>query len=155
MVDFEALYLKYSEMVYKYCLSLCHQEKLAEDLTQETFLKAIKNISKYDSNYRFDVWLCQIAKNTYFTMHQKNKRLQALDTDIMINSFEKKLANKEEAFEIHKIIFQLEDPYKEVLSLRLFGELSFLQIGELFQKNETWARVTFHRAKIKVKERLR
>lgn len=155
MVDFEEAYTKYFDLIYRYSYSLCQNEKTAEDVTQDTFLKAISHIDKYDPNYRFETWLCQIAKNTYFTLFEKNKRVQSWeDFQLPTESFEKKLLNKESAMEIHKIIHKLEEPYKEVLSLRLFGELSFAQIGQIFGKTENWARITFHRGKIKIKERL-
>jgi len=154
MIDFEEVYQKYFDTIYRYSYSLCRNEKIAEEVTQDTFLKAIKQIDKYDSAYRFETWLCQIAKNTYFTMFEKNKRWQAFDFEVLEESFEKAWLNKEEAMEIHKNLHKLEEPYKEVFNLRLFGELSFAQIGQIFGKTENWARITFHRGKIKIKERL-
>ena len=153
-MDFEEVYLKYFDLVYRYSLSLCRNERVAEDVVQETFLKAIRHIEKYDSAYRMETWLCQIAKNTYFNIYDKDKRLQEFEQDMAVESFERKLMNKEDALEIHMILHKLEEPYKEVFTLRLFGELSFAQIGKIFGKSENWARITFHRGKIKIKERL-
>lgn len=155
MTDFEKIYAEHFTDVYKYVLSLCHNEDMAQDVTQETFLKALKSINQFKGDCKLRVWLCHIAKNTYFSMYKKNKCLSELDEEIKMESFESKLIQKDLAFEIHKAIHRLEEPYKEIFSLRLFGELSFLQIGELFGKTESWARVTFHRAKIKLKEELK
>ena len=147
MTEFEKIYAEYFPDVYKYVLSLCHHEAMAEDITQETFLKAIKNIHRFKGDCKLRVWLCHIAKNTYFTSYKKSKRTEQLPEEIAMESFESKLIHKEKAFEIHRAVHRLEDPYKEVFNLRLFGEL--------FGKSESWARVTFHRAKLKVKEDLK
>ena len=155
MTDFEKVYVEYFSDVYKYVLSLCHDQTMAEDITQETFLKAIKNIHHFKGECKLRVWLCHIAKNTYFTAYKKKKDFLQLSDEISMESFESKLLNKEKAFEIHKALHSMEEPYKEVFNLRLFGELSFTQIGELFGKSESWARVTFHRAKLKLKEELK
>ncbi len=155
MTDFEKVYVEYFPDVYKYVLSLCHDQTMAEDITQETFLKAIKNIHHFKGECKLRVWLCHIAKNTYFTAYKKKKDFLQLSDEISMESFESKLLNKEKAFEIHKALHSMEEPYKEVFNLRLFGELSFTQIGELFGKSESWARVTFHRAKLKLKEELK
>ena len=155
MTRFEEIYAQHFKDVYKYVLSLCHNPVVAEDITQETFLKAIKNIHSFKGDCQLRVWLCHIAKNTYFSFYKKNHRLDELNDDIEIEGFESKLINKESRFEIHKAIHQLQEPYKEVITLRVFGELSFSEIGELFGKTESWARVTFHRAKIKLKEEIK
>lgn len=158
MSDFEKIYTEYVNDIYKYVFSLCRNAQIAEDITQETFFKAMKNINSFNGSCKMSVWLCQIAKNTYFNYYNKEKKRQ--DEPILIqqikpdNNFELDYLNKETAFEIHKALHNLEEPYKEVFTLRMFGELSFLQIGELFGKTESWARVTFHRSKIKLKERL-
>ena len=154
MTDFTDVYNKYFRDVYCYALALTKNESLAEELTQETFFKALKSIEQFDGRCRLYVWLCQIAKNTYFTMHRKEIRQQQ-ELELQDSfSFEDKLLNKETAFDIHKALHRLEEPYKEVFSLRTFGELSFRQIGQLFGKTESWARVTYHRAKLKIREEL-
>jgi len=153
MSDFEELYSRYFLNVYKYSYSLAKNEKIAEDITQETFFKAIKKIDSFRYNCSMESWLCLIAKNTYFDFYEKHKPLQEFDVEIEVESFEAKLFQKEQSLEIHKILHKLEEPYKEVFSLRLFGELSFMQIREIFEKNENWARVTFHRAKLKIQKK--
>lgn len=157
MLEFEAVYEHYFKDVYKYALSLTHNADLAEELTQETFFKALKAIDRFDGRCKLFVWLCQIAKNTYFTGRQKRGREDELPEELGWNdaSLEERILDRETSFEIHKRLHALEEPYKEVFSLRTFGELPFQQIGALFGKTESWARVTYHRAKLKIKEDLR
>ena len=148
MTEFEEVYRLYFRDVYRYCLGLTRDEALAEEITQETFFKALKSLDQFDGKCRVYVWLCQIAKNTYFTHHTKEKRREELPEDHPSGeSLEEKLLTKEAAFEIHRILHRLEEPYKEVFSLRTFGELPFRQIGELFGKSDSWARLIFFRAK--------
>lgn len=152
MINIETIYHLYFRHVYRYLLSLCHDEAIAEEITQETFFKAMQNIHRFKGECKIQVWLCQIGKNTYFS-HQK-KQSRYVDGDISLlesqEEFESVLAEKEQAMEVHKVLHILDEPYKEVFTLRVFGELSFAQIAELFQKTESWARVTFHRARLKI-----
>ena len=155
MTEFEEVYRLYFRDVYRYCLALTRDEQVAEEVTQETFFKALKAIDKFDGKCRLYVWLCQIAKNTYLSMLQKRRAGEELPGELPSGeSLEEKLLTKESAFEIHRILHALEEPYKEVFSLRTFGELPFRQIGALFGKTESWARVTYHRARLKIKEEL-
>ena len=152
-MDFETLYNRYSQDVYRFCLSLCRNTTLADDLTSETFLKAIRSGGKIEGEHSVKVWLCQIAKNTYYDYLRKHSMITGLTDDMPCESdFELKLLNRAEALRIHKLLHQIDDPYKEIFSLRIFSELSFAEIGEIFEKSENWARVTFHRAKLKLKE---
>jgi RNA polymerase sigma-70 factor, ECF subfamily len=156
VTDFEVIYSKYFADIYKYALSISRNETLAEEITQETFFKALKSIDKFKGECKMRVWLCQIAKNTYFSLCKKNKHITNEPfVENESESIEQNLINSETAMEIHKTLHFLDEPYKEVFTLRVFGELSFLQIAELFRKTESWARVTFHRAKIKMKEGLK
>lgn len=155
MTDFQKVYDLYFKDVYKYALSLSHDPHIAEEITQETFFKALKSIDSFRGQCRLYVWLCQIAKNTYFTYAGKRQREGAEQEFSSGDSMEEKLLTKETAFEIHKLLHNLPEPYKEIFSLRVFGELSFSQIGELFGKTESWARVTYHRARLKIKEEMR
>jgi len=158
VTNFDQIYKEYFKDVYKYVLSLSKNAVVAEEITQETFFKALKNIDKFDGKCKLYVWLCQIAKNTYFSYSTKQKKTLSTTDKTQEYSdaidIENLLVVKERAIEIHKILHELEEPYKEVFTLRVFGELSFLQIGNLFMKTESWARVTYHRAKKKIKERL-
>ena len=122
-------------------------------MTQETFYKALQKLNNFDGKGEIFVWLCQIAKNTYLSMLQKRRAGEELPNPSE-ESLEERLLTKESAFEIHRILHALEEPYKEVFSLRTFGELPFKQIGALFGKTESWARVTYHRARLKIKEEL-
>ena len=155
--NFQLIYESYFSDVYQYIFSLCKDSSLAEEITQETFFKALKKIDQFDGKCTLFVWLCQIAKNTYFTYYTKNKRITPYTPSLETpdsNYFIDILLDKESTFEIHQILHNLDEPYKEVFSLRTLGELSFKQIGELFGKTESWARVTYHRAKMKIKEAL-
>lgn len=154
MADFPEIYNMYFRDVYRYALSLSRSETAAEEITQETFFRALKNLDKFDGRCKLYVWLCQIAKNTWFSMYRKEKRRAENDFDEADTGIEGRLVSKEEAFEIHRIVHLLDEPYKEVFSLRTFGELPFKQIAELFGKTESWARVTYHRARIKIREEL-
>ena len=150
--EFQEVYELYFKDVYKYVLALCRDEHMAEEVTQETFFKALKSIGSFRGQCKLYVWLCQIAKNTYFSMTAKHRNVEeAVSVDIE-DALEKALLTKESAFEIHRLLHDLEEPYKEVFSLRVFGELSFRQIGQLFGKTESWARVTYHRARLKIRE---
>ena len=155
MAELEEVYSLYFKDVYRYALSLCKNETLAEELTQETFFKALKNMDRFDGKCKIYVWLCQIAKNTYFSHMKKENRY---DSGVQWEEIaaeddpEREALHKAEVFELHKRLHALEEPYKEVFSLRTFGELPFAQIAELFGKTESWARVTYHRARLKIKE---
>ncbi len=157
VTELEEIYSKYFEDVYRYVLCLCRNESIAEDITQETFFKALKNIDSFKGDCKMSVWLCQIAKNSYFSYLKKEqnnfKRVEDI-VDVFDAGFEQILVDDESAFEIHKLLHNLEEPYKEVFTLRFFGDLPFLKIAELFGKTESWARVTYHRARIKLKEKL-
>ncbi|MEG0326762.1 MAG: sigma-70 family RNA polymerase sigma factor [Cellulosilyticaceae bacterium] len=156
MEQFEDIYGKYFLDVYKYVLSLSRNNHIAEEITQETFFKALKSIDSFKGNCKIRVWLCQIAKNTYYSTYRKESNMIEIDSlELIQDNIEQQLIDTEIAFELHKALHKMSEPYKEVFSLRMFGELSFTQIAELFSKSESWARVTFHRAKIKLQEEIR
>ncbi|WXR62710.1 sigma-70 family RNA polymerase sigma factor [Peptostreptococcaceae bacterium AGR-M142] len=154
MSEFSEIYKLYFDDVYKYVLTLSKNELIAEEITQETFFKALKNIDKFNGSCKLYVWLCQIAKNTYFTIYKKQSNNKNLVDNKESNDLEKELINKEKAFDIHKILHHMQEPHKEVFTLRTFGELPFNKIGQLFGKTDSWARVTYHRAKLKIQEEL-
>jgi RNA polymerase sigma-70 factor (ECF subfamily) len=163
VADVEQIYEQYFQDVYLFALSLCRDRQLAEEITQETFVKAVKSIDQFKGQCKISVWLCQIAKNTYFKHMDKQKRLHLSDPPEKISekmgggslSIEQGLIDKTEALRIHKLLHSLKEPYKEVFTLRVFGELSFLHIGEVFSKTESWARVTFHRARNMIQDLIR
>lgn len=156
--DFGKIYTEYFSDVYKYVLSLCRNETLAEEVTQETFFKAMRSIDKFNGDCKLYVWLCQIAKNTYFTLSKKQK-YTALDTEAEYADptadIEQTYLDKESAKRLHMLLHNLNEPYKEVFTLRVFGELPFSQIGELFGKTDSWARLIFYRAKKQLQEDLK
>ena len=154
MKDFEEIYSEYYDAVFQYVLSLCRDEQWAEEITQAAFFKALKSIDTFRGECKLSVWLCQIAKNTFYTEAKRQRRqvdypLGQIQSD---EAFDQKIYDKEAAFQIHKLLHVLEEPYKEVFWMRTFGELSFKEIGLLFEKTESWARVTYHRARMKIKE---
>lgn len=151
--DFEKIYKLYMKDVYKYILALSRNHDVAEEITQETFFKALKNIDRFKGECKISVWLCQIAKNTYYSYCAKEKRRSEHTTEIHLPSTEDDFDRKETVFELHKRLHNLPEPYKEVFSLRIFGELPFAKIAELFGKTENWARVTFYRAKLKMEDK--
>lgn len=156
MHDFDRIYAEYFSEVYKFALTLCKTPDLAEELTQETFFKALKNIDRFNGSCKISTWLCTIAKNTYYShVKKQNKQTDfSILPDISDESFEEQFADKETAYAIHEVLHKLKEPYKEVFWLRTFGDLSFAQISTLFSKSESWARVTYYRAKTLIKEEL-
>lgn len=157
LTDLRRIYDQYFQEVYCFALSLSRNKQIAEEITQETFFKALKNINQFRGDCSIKVWLCQIAKNNYFTYLHKQERLQTEESLAKANDIdiEKKLIDKAESLRIHKLLHELDDPYKEVFMLRVFGELSFNHISQVFGKTESWARVTFHRARNKLQDFLK
>jgi RNA polymerase sigma-70 factor (ECF subfamily) len=155
-MDIEKLYQEYFSIVYKYILSISKDSYLAEEVTQETFFKALKKIDDFRGESSIKVWLCQIAKNTYYDWVKKMTRLKELPDEYgqIGTSVEEECVLAADSREAHRILHDLKEPYKEVFSLRTFGELPFSDIGELFGKTDSWARVTFHRARLMIKEGL-
>lgn len=158
MAELDEIYDNYFKDVYFFAYSLSKDKQLAEDLTADTFTNAIKSIESFKGNCDIKVWLFQIAKNAYYSHIRKNKHLIPLDSvaekedDLDI---EKLVFSAEASMKIHEILHSLSEPYKEVFALRVFGELSFKQIGSLFGKTDNWACVTFHRARNKIREEMR
>lgn len=148
MTDFEEIYATYFDSVYQYVLSLCRDVHTAEEVTQESFCKAMTHLDRFDGRCRLYVWLCQVAKNTYLTHVRKQKRRPTPPEDEPSHpGFEGELLDSDSAWQLHRLLHDLNEPYKEVFSLRVFGELSFSQIGQLFGKSDSWARLIFYRAK--------
>lgn len=156
MKDFEKIYSEYYDTVFRYVLSLCKEERWAEEITQEAFFKALKAIDTFHGECKLSVWLCQIAKNTFFTETKRHQRKVDYPLNIAEDEedVEQKIVDKESCLEIHKVLHMLKEPYKEVFWMRTFGELSFAEIGILLGKSESWARVTYHRARLKIREGL-
>lgn len=160
--QFDEIYREYFRDVFLYLMSLSRDEDIAEELTQETFVKAMSAIGKFRGECSVRVWLCQIAKNEYLLHCRKNRKIAFCDPESEELEraggggvrFEDRLEDGETALDIHKALHTLDDPYKEVFSLRTFGELTFKQIAEVFGRTESWARVTYHRARLKLIEKM-
>ena len=152
MPDFEEVYQRYFADVYKYVLVLSGDEHMAEEVTQETFFKALTAIGTFRGDCQLRVWLCQIARNQYLTLCRERQKYGERSAEPGDEGIEEGFARREEARTLHRLLHDLPEPYKEVFSLRTFGELPVSQIGELFGKTESWARVTYFRARQKVKE---
>lgn len=154
MNNIEELYKLYFHDVYLYIKSLSHNDDTAQDVTQETFFKAMKSLNSFKGECSVKSWLCQIAKNIFYNKCKADSRFTdaelSPETPDETVSFTDRIADSSQALEIHRILHKMEEPYKEVFSLRVFSELSFKQIAELFGKTESWARVTFHRAKVRI-----
>lgn len=149
---------KYYEDVLRFLRGLSKDEYLAEELTQETFYRAMKSIHKFRGDCDLRVWLCSIAKNLFFTYRKQQQRIvpgeAPEDYEAEEKAFVQVMEDKETARQIHRILHGLKEPYKEIFSLRTFGELSFKEIGDLFQKSEHWACVTYHRAREMIRSRM-
>lgn len=156
MKEFDIIYDKYFYDIYKFILSLSKNQNIAEDITQETFLKAIKNANTLKDDAKIKAWLFQIAKNTYLTYINKNSKSISIDEIELAcsNNEEIEFINKETVKKARKLLHKMKEPYKEVFYLRAFANLSFKEIAEIFEKDDTWARQIFHRSKIMIKEEL-
>ncbi len=154
MLDIDDTYKEYAEMVFKFLMSLCNDEDTAEELTQETFYRAIKSANRYDGTCKVSTWLCQIAKHLWYQEIDKRRRKETsmLDENIASDklNLEEELCLIEEKMQFIKAVHILDETAKEVVLLRITGAFSFREIGEVFSKNENWARVTFYRAKQKI-----
>lgn len=150
--EFDEIYSEHAEMIYRFLLRMCNDEHLAEDLMQDTFLKAIENVNTFDMRCKLSTWLCQIAKNTYLDYLRKKKKQTEVEfceesiRDVEMSP-EEKLMSAEMSGEIHRMIHKLEENYKEVFLLRFYANLSFKEIGNVFGKSEVWGRVTYLRGK--------
>ena len=150
---YEAFYMK----VFSYVCTLTLDHEDAMEITQETFFRAITTSKEFRGESDSYTWLCAIAKNLFIDETRRRSKMEDVPLEEQVDTgkdFEKSLMNADTSIRIHRILHGLEEPYKEVFQLRVFGELSFKEIGSIFQKTETWARVTYHRAKLMIKERM-
>lgn len=151
MDSIELLYQQYFKDVYLYLKAISKSDDVAEELTQETFLKAIKGIKKFRGECDIRVWLCQIAKNNFYKYCDRNKKFVLEEmTETFADesiSLEKDVVDKERNAVLKDLFNKMEEPYRSVFHLRVFGELSFREIGRAMQRTENWARVTYYRAK--------
>ncbi len=144
--DLESLYHEYSRKVYLYLFSLCQDAALSEDLMQETFLKAAKSIDQFRHDSSLSSWLCAIAKNLFRDACRKQKPTVNID-DISLAS-----EDVRRDIRIFSCLHQLDDPFREIVYLRTFGQLSYQEISEIMHKSESWCRVMYHRGKKKLRD---
>ena len=158
MQNIEEIYKNYSNTVYKYLFCLTKNEYISEDLTQETFAIAVKEIHKFKGNCKVSVWLCQIAKHLWYKELKKksNKNISSIvdieeeiETDETVEDI---VCKNEEKLKLFKDIQKLDERTREVMYLRLIGNLNFIEIAEVLGKTPNWARVTFYRGKQKIRE---
>lgn len=160
MTEFEKIYRSYFDDVYKYIRRLSGDEHIAEEITSDAFFKAMRGIDGFRGDCDVRVWLCQIAKNCYYKYLKKNAKTCSIDDEMLSglalddSTVEELCENRDEAARIRAILHNISEPYKEVFMWRVFAELSFKQIGQIFGKSENWACVTYHRAKSMIKSEL-
>lgn len=153
MGDFSELYEEEAEKVYKFLLALTGDELLAEELTQQTFYKALLSMKLFQGKSSVYTWLCQIGKNEWF---QELRRKKQLSTDTMAdrssgNHLEEEYIRKHQIDMVRKALLELPEPYRDVMILRTYGELPFSEIAAMYGHTENWAKVTFFRGKQKLK----
>ena len=156
MEDIELYYKRHGRQVYYFLMSMVHNQNLAEELTQETFYQAMKSIKNYRGECKPSVWLCQIAKHVWYHYLEKNKKENSMNIDeieseiLRYGSAEDEIIKRQEKVYLYKKIQLLNETMRDVIYLRLASDLSFMEIGEIMGKSETWARVTYYRAKNKL-----
>ena len=154
---FEKLYETYYMRVYSYVITLAKNQHLAEDITQETFYRAFSTKSTFRGESNAMTWLCTIARNLFIdeTRRQSKNTIAASDANTASNiNIEREIEDRDASYRIHLALNKLGTPYRQVFELRIFGELSFREIGSIYEKTENWARVTYHRSKLKLQERM-
>lgn len=149
---YETCYMR----VFSYLMTLAGDRSLAEELTQETFYRAFTRQREFRGESDEVTWLCAIAKNLFADEKRRANRRGEIPEDLpdQAKSVAKTVEDQDSSFRIHMALHQLEEPHREVFELRVFGELSFKEIGVIFGKTENWARVTYHRARIRLQERM-
>ncbi len=156
MQNIDKIYEEDFETVYKYLFCLTRNRDISEDLTQETFYRAVQKINTFKGNCKISVWLCQIAKNLWHDELKKNKKIEKLEKEdwLFIPSKEKTediVIENSSKVDLYKQLQELDEKTREVMYLRITGELSFKEIADILNKTENWARVTFYRGKKKLK----
>ncbi len=159
-MDFEEIYKTFFNDVFVYIRKLSGDENIAEEITSQTFFKALSSINKFRGECDVRVWLCQIAKNCYFTYLKKNSKTENIDDIQVLNiqdftcDINQIISNQEQSKLIQNALHTIPEPYKEVFMWRVFAELNFKEIGQIFDKSDNWACVTYHRARNMIKEKL-
>ena len=157
MQNIEEIYQEYAQMVYKYIFCLTGNKDTAEEIVQETFEIAIKDISHYRGECKISTWLCQISKYLWYAKLRKEKRkkeipLQDIENQTMSEEIEEQIENKQRKIELYQRIQKLDEVTRNVIYLRILGNLTYKEIAEIMNKSENWARVVFFRGKQKMEE---
>ena len=152
----EKMYNAYYMRVFSYAMTLAGDRHQAEEIAQETFYRAFSKAGSFRSEADEVTWLCAIAKNLFIDEQRRRGRTSPIPEDAPApgKAVELEITDRDSSFRIHMALHALEEPYREVFELRVFGELSFREIGTIFGKQENWARVTYHRARLKLQERM-
>lgn len=157
MTEFADIYETYFADVELYLRAICRDEALAEELTEQVFFRALKALPTFRGDCDIRTWLCAMARNAFVSHQRKEKPLQSIE-ELQIpdsrKTVEEWIVDQEQAMAIHRILHDLPEPYKEVFSLRIFGQLSFGDIGSLFGRTANWACVTYHRARQKIQSEM-
>ena len=160
MQDMDTIYKKYGEIDYKYVFCLTGNEDTTEEIVQETFLVAVKDINKFRGECKISTWLCQISKYIWYKKLKKEKIKKEIPLDILKKtlsieeSIEENFWNKEKKIELFKKLQNFDEDTKNVMYLRIFGNFEYNEIAEIMNKTSNWARVVFFRGKQKLKEEL-
>lgn len=153
----EEIYMQNAKLVYGFLLSKCRDSNVAEELTQETFLQAIKCFDTYNGECKISVWLCQIAKHLlyqYWSKHKETISFSEVDWEISNDvDLEKLVIARMELADVREKMKALPENMRKVLFFRASQDMSFKEIGEIMGRSENWARVTFFRAKEILKDR--
>lgn len=156
MQPMDEVYCRYAQTVYRYLLSLTRDADTAEELTQETFYQAVRCIGRFDGKSSISTWLCSIARHLYYDYLRKQKpTVPVTDTIPSPEDFTDRIENRDQAMHAHRVLHTLEEPFREVFTLRTFCDLSHSQIAELFGKSESWSRVTYFRARQMLQKAIR
>ena len=157
MTEFEVIYRTYFTDVELYLRAICKDASLAEELTEQVFFQALKALPKFRGDCDVRTWLCAMGKNCYLSHLRKSRPTENLDELQLPDpalSIQERLEDQEQVMAIHRVLHTLPEPYKEVFSLRVFGQLSFENIGKLFGRTANWACVTYHRARQKIRDNM-
>lgn len=155
MDDFAVIYRTHSPGLYKYLYYQTGNKHLAEELLQETFFQAYKSLHTFRGDAKLSTWLFGIARNVLHREWGRKKPATApTNTHADSNTPESIVTGQESEHELLCALNELQSPYREVVILRAFNELSFREIGEVLGHDENWSRVTFYRAKLKLKASL-
>lgn len=155
-MDFDKIYQLYFKDIYYFILSLSGNVTIAEDVTSDSFFKALKNIDNLRKEESLKSYLFSIAKNTLYDYLRNNRleieQIEGLDLIDEGPLIEDSLVINEERAKLRLAIKQLKEPEQSVVRLRIYSDLSFKEIGNYFNKSDNWACVTFHRAKKKLRK---